>query len=189
VSIDTNRSGEFRHYRRVLTAIYLGTVTAGFLLLAASIAKELLFRRPATDAPRATADRAEPSPEEILRCHAQVLSLLTRLGEKTCELMAVPPVKGDRGELASSWEDFSRSWHHEWDVIDARCQFSELKDAKLGVAHDRLAQVHGDLPTMRLRYQSLLVRFDDEQAAELARMRRALDLAEEALEQRARGER
>jgi hypothetical protein len=36
---------------------------------------------------------------------------------------------------------------------------------------------------MRLKYQSLLVRFDDEQAAELARMRRALDLSRATLDE------
>jgi hypothetical protein len=44
-----------------------------------------------------------------------------------------------------------------------------------------MAQVHSDLPAMRLKYQSLLVRFDDEQAAELVRMRRALESSHEDL--------
>lgn len=189
MSSESNQSGEFRHYRRALAVIYVGTVTAGFLLLAASIARDLLFRSPAVDTPRGALDELDPDPDELLRCHAQVGSLLTRLGRTTCELMTAPAAQGKRGELASDWEDFSRAWRDDWDVINARCRFSELADTKLGVAYDRLAQVHGNLPTMRLKYQSLLVRFDDEQAAELARMRRALDLAEEALRQRARGER
>jgi hypothetical protein len=47
----------------------------------------------------------------------------------------------------------------------------------MGVAFDRMAKVHAGLPSVRLKYQSLLVRFDEEQAAELAGMRRALDLS------------
>jgi hypothetical protein len=38
---------------------------------------------------------------------------------------------------------------------------------------------------MRLKYQSQLVRFDEEQADELGRMTRALDLSYDALQKRA----
>ena len=51
----------------------------------------------------------------------------------------------------------------------------------MGDAYDRMARVHEALPTMRLKYQSLLVRFDDEQADELARMRRDLSSSEKLL--------
>jgi hypothetical protein len=164
--------------------VYLVTALAGFALLSASIVKELFFRRPAVELPRSALSADDPAPEDLLECQNSVLGLLTQLGNKTCELLALPP-SGDRSELPARWEDFSRAWRDEWDVTDARCRFSELADtqkgAAMGVAYDRLAQVHGNLPTMRLKYQSLLVRFDDEQAAELARMRRALDLSREAL--------
>jgi hypothetical protein len=168
----------------VLTAIYLGLAASCFALLLVSVAKELFFRRPAVELPTSSLSPDDPDPAELLECHDRVLDLLTRLGKETCELLALPP-SGDRGELASRWEDFSRAWRDEWDVTDARCRFSELADSNMGVAYDRLAKVHGDLPSMRLRYQSLLVRFDDEQAAELARMRRALDLSRRAFEEEA----
>jgi hypothetical protein len=67
-------------------------------------------------------------------------------------------------------------------VTNAQCGFSELADTNLGVAYDRLAQVHGDLQIMWHKYQSLVVRFDDEQAAELVRMRLALDRSRAAFE-------
>jgi len=163
--------------------VYLGTAAAIFALLSASVIKELFFRRPAVETPRSGLS-ARPTPAELLDCHRGVLDLLSRLGTRTCELLALPP-SGAQDEILASWEDFSRAWRDEWDVVDARCRFSELADTEMGVAYDRLAQVHGDLPNMRLKYQSLLVRFDDEQAAELARMRRALDLSREALEREA----
>lgn len=184
VSQDTQPSQEFRRYRQVLVVVYLTTATCGFGLLAASVLKELFFRRPAVELPDSAISLANPDPSHLLDCERQVLGLLTALGTKTCELLALPP-SGDRSEIPARWEDFSRAWRDEWDVVDARCRFSELADSHLGVAFDRLAQVHSDLPTMRLKYQSLLVRFDDEQAAELARMRRALDQSREAFREQA----
>jgi len=158
---------------------------AGFALIAGSVFKELLFRSPGQGERPPAAISADPDPAELLECHRQVLHLLTVLGHETCELLALPP-SGSRDELPARWEEFSHAWHDEWDVANARCRFSELADTNLGVAYDRLAQVHGDLQTMRQKYQSLVVRFDDEQAAELARMRRALDLSRAAFEEKAR---
>lgn len=184
MSADNKRSNEFRRYRQVLTGLYLATAAAGFALLGASVAKELFFHHPAVELPRTSLSASNPDPVELLQCQRRVETLLEKLEHETCALLAAPP-SGDRSKLSARWEDFSRTWRDEWDVADARCRFSELGGTKLGVAYDRLAQVMSDLPTMRLKYQSLLVRFDDEQAAELARMRRALDQSRATFEQQA----
>jgi hypothetical protein len=165
----------------VLTGLYLGTAAAGFALLAASIVKELFFHHPMVELPRSSLSAENPDPRELLDCQGRVEGLLVRLGHETCELMGLPP-SGEQAELPARWESFSRAWSDEWDVANARCRFSELGGTKLGIAYDRLASVMSDLPSMRLKYQSLLVRFDDEQAAELARMRHDLDLSRAAFE-------
>ena len=189
--MDSKRSSEFhefpeyRRYRQVLTAFYLIIAVAGFALIATSVFKELFFRRPVVELSSSAISADDPDPRELLDCQSRVLDLLTALGHETCELLALPP-SGARDELPARWEKFSSAWDHEWDVTNARCRFSELADTNLGVAYDRLAQVHGDLQTMRHKYQSLIVRFDDEQAAELARMRRALDLSRAAFDEKAR---
>jgi hypothetical protein len=184
VSLDSKRTNEFRRYRQVLTALYLGTATAGSVLLAGSVVKELFFRRPAVELPASAISVDDPDPVQLLDCEQRVEHLLSLLGSETCELLAPPT--SERSELPARWEDFSRAWRDEWDVVDARCRFSELADTKMGAAYDRLAKVHGDLQAMRLKYQSLLGRFDDEQAAELAQMRRALDLSRTVFEEKAR---
>lgn len=186
MSLDSKRSNEFRRYRQALTALYLGTASFGFVLLTASVVKELFFRRPAIELPDSALSVDEPDPSVLLDCHRRVLGLLNQLGTETCELLSVAP-SGDRSELSARWEEFSRAWRDEWDVVNAQCRFSELAETRMGVAYDRLAQVHDDLRPMWLKYQSLLVRFDDEQAAELARMRRALDLSRVAFEEKAKG--
>lgn len=170
-----------------MTIIYLGTAAFGFVLLTASVLKELFFRRPAIELPQSALSVDDPDPEVLLDCHHRVLGLLDQLGNKTCELVSSAAPSGDRSEVSARWEEFSRAWRDEWDVVNARCRFSELADTRMGVAFDRLAKVHEDLRPMWLKYQSLLVRFDDEQAAELARMRRALDLSRTAFEEKARG--
>lgn len=168
-----------------MTILYLGTAAFGFVLLTASVVKELFFRRPAIELPQSALSVDDPDPGVLLDCHHRVLGLLNRLGTETCELLTAEP-SGDRSELSGRWEDFSRTWRDEWDVVNARCRFSELADTRMGVAYDRLAQVHEDLRPMWLKYQSLFVQFDNEQAAELARMRRALDLSRTAFEEKAR---
>ena len=166
--------------------IYLGTAAFGFVLLTASVFKELFFRRPAIELPQSALTVDDPDPVVLLDCHRRVLGLLNELGSKTCELVSTASPSGDRSEVSTRWEEFSRAWRDEWDVVNAQCRFSELADTRMGVAYDRLAQVHDDLRPMWLKYQSLLVRFDDEQAAELARMRRALDLSRNAFQEKAR---
>jgi hypothetical protein len=187
VSLDSKRSNEFRRYRQALTVIYLGTAAFGFALLTASVFKELFFRRPAVELPQSALTVDDPDPEVLLDCHRRVLELLNQLGTETCELLSSVVPSGDRSEVSARWREFSRAWRDEWDVVNAQCRFSELAETRMGVAYDRLAQVHDDLRPMWLKYQSLLVRFDDEQAAELARMRRALDLSRNAFEKKAEG--
>jgi hypothetical protein len=174
VSSQEKKPIEFRLYRQVLTAGYLSVALAVAALLTASIVKELFFR------PSASAGAAEgatrPDPQELLSCHEMTLDLLTSLGAETCALLGLPP-QGERTEVASRWEDFTRTWRSKWEGAGSRCRFKELSGTEMGVAFDRLAGVHGDLPSMRLKYKSLLDRFEEEQAAELVRMRRALDLS------------
>jgi hypothetical protein len=152
-----------------------------------SVFRDLLFARPTAELPaaRVTPDHRDPS--ELLSCLFQVRSLFWDLGTKTCELLGIPPHEGTRGELSSRWEDFSNRWLREWEVVGARCAFHELSETQMGVAYGRISGVHKSLPITRLKYENLLVRFEEEQAAELAQMRRALDLSETALRKRAGG--
>ena len=182
MSKSSDKADEFRRYRQALAAIYLATIAAGFGLLTVSVVKQLLFRRPSVqlEGPALSADN--PDPRELIRCNDDVQRLYDDLQRVTAQLLH-SPTKGEKVQVGAQWEDFSRHWLYRWDEVNARCRFSELRDSDMGLAYDRMANVHGDLPAMRLKYQSLVVRFDDEQAAELARMRRALDKSREALKE------
>jgi hypothetical protein len=180
----SEKVNEFRRYRQLLTALYLGTVSVGFLLLAASVVKELFFR-PVVQLHGPVLSAENPDSESLLRCNDEVTSLYEDLDQTTLRLIASPSQR-QRTDIIAQWEEFSRSWLRRWDRVDAWCRFSELKDTRMGEGYDRMARIHGDLPAMRLKYQSLLVRFDEEQAAELARMRRSLASSRELL-RRAQG--
>lgn len=180
MSEESRKSTEFRRYRQALTGLYILVAGAGATLLTASVIEQLLFRRPPVELGAPAVSERDPDPAVLLRCNQDLLDLLLRLGSVTARLLA-QPLAGDHPRLAAQWEEFSEQWSRDRDEVDARCRFSELADARLGVAYDRMAQVHGDLPTIRLKYQSLIIRFDEEQAAELTRMRRALDQSRTAL--------
>ncbi len=181
MSEEAKKPSEFRRYRQILAGSYVVLAASVVLLLTASVVEEIFFHRPQADLPRTALSIEKPDPQELLVCHGVVLNLLTTLGTESARLLSLPP-RGDRGELASLWEDFSRTWRDDWDVAEARCRFSELAETQLGVAFDRLAEVHGALPSIRLKYESLLVSFDEELAADLAGMRRALDSSHSAFE-------
>lgn len=173
MSRGSEKANEFKRYRQVLTALYITAISAGFLLLAASVVKELFFR-PVVQLHEPILPADNPDPQNLLRCYHDVASLYEDLGRITTQLLDLPPTQG-RTDLIRQWEEFSQSWLMRWERVNAWCRFSELADTHLGEAYDRMAVIHGDLPAMRLKYQSLLVRFDDTQAAELARVRRELD--------------
>ncbi len=164
-------------------AIYVMAAAMAFLLLTASVVKHLFFRTPAVWLPQSSIVTDNPDPRDLLECNTLVLEQLTNLSTKTNTLLS-QPVLGEaadgrtssrRGALASDWKRFSNQWRDHWDVVDARCRFSELAETTMGAAYDRMAHVHEALPAMRLRYNSLLAEFDNEQADELFEMRRALD--------------
>ena len=164
-------------------ALYICAAAAVFFLLVASIVHHLFFRTPAVELPKSSIVTNQPDPRKLLECNDFVLEQLTDLSEKTNELFA-QPLAGEHRDIASDWKNFSTKWRVNWDVIDARCRFTELAETNMGVAYDRMAHVHEALPAMRLKYNSLLAKFDKEQAAELSEMRRALEASRKSIAKR-----
>lgn len=191
VTSEKKRSNEFRRHRQVLAALYLSAAAAGFILLSTSVVRQLFFRAATVQLPKSSIVGDNPGPRELLECHHLVLEQLTQLSTKTSDLFERPLRGASSGDASdrqtlnrspleqsaawkSDWKNFSTQWRDQWDLIDARCRFSELAETKLGVAYDQMAQVHEALPAMRLKYNRLLADFDKEQADELSKMRRAL---------------
>jgi hypothetical protein len=158
--------------------VWLSVGSLGSLLLLSSVVVELFFR--------GAGGANAPTPADLLECNAEVRTLLIELGETAAEIQK-EAATGDRPErdLGARWETFSRAWQRRWETVNARCRFDELADTTLGPAYNRMAEVHRKLPRLKLAYQSLLKKFTEDEAAEIARMREALDKSRELLEQEA----
>lgn len=167
----------------MLTALYLAVAGLGGLLLLASVAAELVSPARASQARSNRPISANPSPEQLLACNQAVRDLLDQLGSVAGKLLSVPATTGEQ-ELGSQWRGFTADWQRRWYATNSKCRFSELADSNLGIAFERMAQVHEDLDAMRLKYQGMLIRFEDEQAQELSAMRQALDRSHKALMKR-----
>lgn len=174
---ESHNPAEFRPYRRALVVLYFVVGGILVLLLLGSIAKEL-FLRPGQRPPR-------PSPADLLECNRDVRRLLESLGDQAAQLQ-LDAIHGAGGDLGGRWEAFTRSWQENWDRVNNRCGFDLLADTGQGVAYDRMAWVHRNLATTRLKYREMMARFSQGLAHELAEMRRALARSLADLEKRAR---
>jgi hypothetical protein len=177
----SEKSSEFKRYQQALAVFYITVIGAGTLLLAASVARELLFRpvvqpRPGVSETWETQQAIDPS--RLLQCHQEVNALYQQLAERANQLLQ-PPLRHHERELSSAWESFAQTWRQRWETVNGWCRFSQPR--KLGIsdtqgeAYDRLADVHAKLFALELKYRSLLARFEEELAADLVELQRALD--------------
>jgi hypothetical protein len=178
----SEKSSEFKRYQQALAVFYITVIGAGTLLLAASVARELLFRpvaQPRTGVPETWETQPAIDPSRLLQCHQEVSALYQQLAERANQLLQ-PPLQHHERELSSAWESFAQTWRRRWETVNGWCRFSQpqhtgISDTAQGEAYDRLADVHAKLFALELKYRSLLARFEEELAADLVEMQRALD--------------
>ena len=140
-------------------------VGLGTLLVGASIVSDVFFHRHRERNPQPLASLGE--------CRADVTGLLARLGEAKAAL-ELDAVKGEAGDLPARWDEFAQKWQSDWEGVNERCGFRARVDTGLGEAYDRLAHVHENLDTTRLKYAALLSRFAREVLPDVTQMRSAL---------------
>jgi len=172
------KSGETTGLARTVKTVVLSAAVVGAVVVTASVIAGLWFP---TRARAAAAVSNQPSSEELLRCNRDVSELLEDLAANAARLVTAPDDPGSPATVSTRWTQFSRQWQERWHDVDARCRFSELAGTRLGVGYDRMARVHDTLQETHLRYDSLIRRFDNEQADELSSMRRALTKSRGAL--------
>jgi len=178
----SEKSSEFKRYQQALAVFYITVIGAGTLLLAASVVRELLFRpvvQPRPDVHEAQETQQAIDPSRLLQCHQEVSALYQQLAERANRLLQ-PPLRHDERELLSAWESFAQTWRRRWETVNGWCRFSQpqdmgISDTAQGEAYDRLANVHAKLFALELKYRSLLARFEEELAADLVELQRALD--------------
>ncbi len=156
---------EFRTYRTALTIAFVAAAGIGAVILAASIVVEIFFH-PKGPAPAPVVSLAD--------CRRDVTSLLQRLAEAEADL-ELDAVKGQAGDLPARWDAFAAAWQTDWQATGDRCGFRQNVDTGRGAAYDRLARVHANLATTRLKYAALLSRFAKDVLPDVTDMRSALD--------------
>ncbi|HKA90180.1 MAG TPA: hypothetical protein VKE22_21110 [Haliangiales bacterium] len=107
-------------------------------------------------------------------CRREVTGLLHRLADAAAGLQ-LDAVKGQAGDLPARWDAFAAGWQTDWEATGERCGFRQNMDTGLGQAYDRLARVHENLATTRLKYAALLSRFAKDVLPDVSDMRGALD--------------
>lgn len=153
MSREGKKSGEFRRYRQALAGVYLACVAAAFALLAASVAKALLFAPPLS--PRAEATLAD--------CESSTLALLDGFEAET-----VRTIEENRGpeETQERWRQLARRAA----ALRARClthKGGSARDATLAEAFEALGDVERG-------YRDMIDQFEDEVVGPRERVRRAL---------------
>jgi len=160
------KSPEFHGYRTGLLVAFAALVGLGALLVGASIVSEVFFHH-------GHRERAPAPLASLGECQADVTGLLGRLGEAKAAL-ELDAVKGEAGDLPARWDAFAQNWQADWEAVNQRCGFRAQVDTGLGGAFDRLAHVHENLATTRLKYAALLSRFAREVLPDVTEMRSAL---------------
>jgi hypothetical protein len=158
------KPSEFRGYRTALGIAFAAFVGLGVLLVGVSIVSEIFFPKERVATPIAA----------LPECRKEVAALLVRLGEAKAAL-ELDAVRGDPGDLPARWDALAGRWQADWEAINERCGFRERVDTGLGEAYDRVAHVHENLATTRLKYAALLSRFAREVLPDVTEMRSALE--------------
>jgi len=167
------KRNEYRRYRQLLFGAYGIIAGVGFAWITATVLWGAF--RPEANRTHAAPDKLETPAE----CQKRVERLFQDLGLETSELL-LGPQKGTKPNTSSEWEAFSTTWLEQWITARVRCGFGENPRERQATL-SKMAVVHEDLPAMRRKYQNLLVRFEEQQAAELARMRDALERSSKSL--------
>jgi hypothetical protein len=158
------KQSEFRGYRTALTAAFIAAAGLGAVILGASIVVEIFFH-PKQRAPVPVASLAD--------CTRDVTGLLQRLAEAKAGL-ELDAVKGQAGDLSGRWDAFAAGWQTDWEAVGDRCGFRQPAEAFGDEAYDRLARVHENLSTTRLKFAALLSRFAKDVLPDVTDMRSAL---------------
>jgi hypothetical protein len=107
-------------------------------------------------------------------CNRAVRGLLEGLVDETTRLERSTLVSGVR-DLSSEWDGFALRWQSDWEQVGARCGFGELEGTGLGASYDRMAWVHRNLPTTKLKLHELVAHFARDVGVDVTELRDALD--------------
>ena len=178
---EPRKSPEFRHFRLALLIVVGAPVGLLAVLIATSIVLDLFAYRPLTPAQTL-------GPEELVACNRAVRGLLDGLVDQVARLEQAT-LSRQIPDIGADWDAFASRWQASWEATGGRCGFGELEGNGLGTGYDRMAWVHRNLPTTRLKLRELVSHFSRDVGVDVAEMRDALDKSQADLASPGQGKR
>lgn len=139
-----------------------------------SVIVDLFFTR------RLTSAKAPLTTQDLIVCNRSVRGLLEGLVHEAAALETAT-LAGELRDLGGEWDAFATSWQRDWEETGGRCGFGDFEGTGKGTAYDRMAWVHRNLPTSKLKFRDLVAHFARDLGVEVAQMRAALDKSQEDL--------
>jgi hypothetical protein len=163
--------GEFRRYRRLVSWLVLGFVSLGSAYLLVSVGVTIYRRRNAV--PAGAPIGAVASAADLESCHEELNDVeqgLERHLENFDRLL-----DHYDAEEAQRWSEDQSFWLGQWRAAGERCTFSAPRPGPLSKEWEELAVIHAELHETEAAYTKELLRFGQNQAPRLDRIRERLE--------------
>jgi hypothetical protein len=162
---------EFRRYRRFVSWFVLAFVSVGSAYLLVSVGVTIYRRR---NAVVLGAPVGHVASEADLESCAEELTEVEQGLERHLENFHDLVAHYDVSE-AQRWSEDRSFWLGQWRAADQRCHFAQPRAGKHAKDWEQLSVVHADLKDTEALYTKELVRFGQDQAPRLDRIRERLE--------------
>jgi hypothetical protein len=163
--------GEFRPYRRFVSLFILTFVTLGSAYLLVSVGVTIYRRQHAV--PMGSPVGIIASHDEIESCQDELTDVADGL-EKHLENFHRLVAHYDADE-AQRWAEDQAFWVGQWRSVGERCHFERRRVGRFAKEWEQLGVAHAELREIEGTYNKELLRFGQNQAGRLDRIRENLD--------------
>jgi hypothetical protein len=162
--------GEFRRYRRFVSAFILTFVCLGCTWLLASVGVTIWRRRNAV--PSGAPVGTVASAADLLGCQEELADVAHGLERHLDNFHLVSHYDADE---AQRWASDRTFWLGQWKAADQRCHFAAARPGKFTKEWEQLAVIHAELRETEASFSKELLRFGKDQAPRLDRIKQRLD--------------
>jgi hypothetical protein len=162
--------GEYRRYRRFVSWFILTFVSLGCAYLLTSVAVTIYRRRNAVPSGASVGESATAA--DLLSCQEELTDVAHGLERHLDNFHLVSHYDADE---AQRWASDRRFWLGQWKAADERCHFAATRPGKFTKEWEQLAVIHAELRETEASYSKELLRFGQDQAPRLDRIRERLD--------------
>lgn len=161
---------EFRRYRRFVSWFILSFVSIGSIYLLMSVGVTIYRRRNAVPAGAPVGMVASAS--DLESCQQELTDVEQGL-ERHLDNVPHLVAHYDAAE-AQRWSEDRTFWLGQWQAADQRCKFAEPRSGPYAKEWEQLGVIHAELRETEATYTKELLRFGQNQAPRLDRIRERL---------------